>query len=77
VKRHVNILEDPLRRDAKATFGRFDEIVSGRTGVFPAKRVGETKWFSELTGAHEKTRAVDSPCFFKVHLVVPLGGGLL
>ncbi len=47
--------------DAAQTVGGFDEVVAGLAGMFTAEAVGENKRFSQLTGVHEETRAVDGP----------------
>jgi hypothetical protein len=66
-KWHVDIFEESLRSDSRYTVAGFDKIVAGSAGLLAAESVGENKWFSKLTSAHQKTGAIDSPLAFKIH----------
>ncbi len=66
-QRHVDIFEEGLGGDALYAAGGLDEVVAGTAGLFTAESVGKNEWFSELTGAHQKTGAVDDPLVFRIH----------
>ncbi len=66
-ERHVNVFEEGLGGDALDASGGLDEVVAGAAGLFAAESVGKDHWFGELTGAHQKTGAVDGPLTFQIH----------
>ncbi len=73
--RHVDVFEDGLGGDASYAVRGLDDVISGTAGLFATESVGKDEWFGELTGAHQKTGAVDGPLAFKIHgaLLSPSG----
>ncbi|MGA8539241.1 MAG: hypothetical protein WB566_07055 [Terriglobales bacterium] len=61
---HIDVFKKGLAGYPLYAVGGFDKVVAGAAGLFAAQRVGEDKWFGELTGAHEEAGAVDSPWAF-------------
>ena len=57
----VDILEDLTGGDAEESIGGFDEIVTLRAGVLPAKRISEGDAGGELFGLNEEAGAVGDP----------------
>lgn len=66
-QRHVDVFEGGSGGDAFDAAAGLDEVVSGTAGLFAAESVGKNEWFGELTGAHQKTGAVDDPLAFRIH----------
>ena len=66
-ERDVDVFEEGSGGDAADAFLGLYEVVTGKAGLFAAKNVGEDEWFGELTGAHQKTGAVDGPLAFYIH----------
>ncbi|HLB93151.1 MAG TPA: hypothetical protein VJK27_12480 [Terriglobales bacterium] len=64
---HVDVFEDGSGVNAGDTVGGLDEVIAGGSGLFTAEGIGEDEWFGELTGAHQKTSAVDGPWALGVH----------
>jgi hypothetical protein len=64
---HVDIFEKDLCGNAANAVGKFDQIVADLAGMFAAERVAEAERFGELTGADEKTSAVNIPGTFCIH----------
>ncbi len=64
---HVDIFEEGLGGDAHYAAAGLDEVVAGKARLFAAECVGKNEWFGELTGAHQKTGAVDDPLVFGIH----------
>ena len=65
--RYVDVFKEMSRSDPAQPVGRFDEVVAGSTGMLAAEGVGENERFSQLTGVHEKARAVDGPWSSTAH----------
>lgn len=66
-QRNINVLEKGLTGDAADAFGSLDEIVAGAAGLFAAKDIGEDEGFSELTGTHQETGAINIPIALQIH----------
>ncbi len=69
-QRHVDVFEEGLGGDAHYAAAGLDEIVAGTARLFAAECVGKNEWFGELTGAHQKTGAVDGPLVFRIHVAL-------
>ncbi len=66
-ERDVDVFEEGLSGDSFYAARELDEVIAGLTGLFAAKSVGKHEGFRKLTGAHQKTRAVNSPLAFEIH----------
>src|SRR5208283_3715023 len=66
-QRHVDVFEEGLGGDAHYAAAGLDEVVAGKARLFAAECGGKNEWFGELTGAHQKTGAVDGPLAFRIH----------
>ncbi len=69
-QRHVDVFEEGLGGDAHYAAAGLDEIVAGTARLFAAECVGKNEWFGELTGAHQKTGAVEDPLAFRIHVAL-------
>ena len=68
----INVLKKSAAGNAADAVGSFDEVVSGLARLFAIEKIGEDEGLSELTGAHEKTRAIHTPAIFFSHDFSPL-----
>ena len=66
-KRDVGVFKELTGGDAADSVGGFDQIVAGAADVFVAEGVGKGERFGELTGAHQKARAVQVPTTLAGH----------
>jgi hypothetical protein len=69
---NINVFKKNSADNPADAIGSFDEVVSGLAGLFAIEQICEDEGLCELTGAHEKPRAINIPAIFFSHDFSPL-----
>ncbi len=65
--RHIGVFKKCLRRDPANSVRGLDQVVARAAHVFMAEGIGKRDWLGELTGMHQKARAVHIPITLTDH----------